>query len=180
MVNEFIKFLKNNYESILSISALIISLINLIYLLYTNKKKLIFQITNYTKAKVNNKNFYMFNVNLINKSRLPISVNEISFFNKAEIYTVIKSPRMLSEKSTTRNKEIIRHQEVHSVKFPINITGLTSEQNFIVMYGPETFQCEKVKIIISTNRGKIKLKINLNDYYLRPDDFTSETSEYYD
>lgn len=95
MVNEFIEFLKNNYESILSISAFIISLINLIYLLSTNKKKLVFQVTNYTKAKVKNKDFYMFNVDLINKSRLPISVNEISFINDAEIYSVIKSPRML-------------------------------------------------------------------------------------
>lgn len=45
------------------------------------------------------------------------------------------------------------------------------------MYGPETIQNKKAKIIISTNRGKIKLKIKLNDYYLSLKDFTNEPSD---
>ena len=36
-----------------------------------------------------------------------------------------------------RNNEIINHQEIHSAKFPINIASLSSEQKFVVMYGPE-------------------------------------------
>jgi len=36
------------------------------------------------------------------------------------------------------------------------------------------------KIIINTNRGKVIQKINLNKYYLLANDFTNETSEYYD
>jgi len=121
----------------------------------------------------------MINIEVINKSRLSISVNEIAFKINGEIYKAIKSPRMLAEKDRKRNNEIIRHQEIHSTKFPININGLSSEQKFIVMYGPEKTN-DIVEVIISTNRGKITQKINLNDYYLTTENFTKETIEYYD
>lgn len=179
-MEKIIEFFKNNFNTILSILAFIISLINLIYLILTNKKNLTFNIRNYTLANVNKKHFYMFNVEFVNKSRLPISINEITILDNKNKYKIIKSPRLLAEKDTKRNKEIIRHQEVHSAKFPINITGLSSKQEFLVMYGPEKIVNEKTKIIINTNRGKIVKKVLLNNYYLEPTKFTEETSEYYD
>jgi len=48
------------------------------------------------------------------------------------------------------------------------------------MYGPEQFENEIIKIVIMTNRGKIKKKINIKKYYLTPEQFMKETSEYYD
>lgn len=90
-----------------------------------------------SEINVNKKHFYMFNVEFVNKSRLPISVNEITIIENENKYKIIKSPRLLAEKDTKRNKEIIRHQEVHSAKFPINIIGLSFNQEFLVMYGPE-------------------------------------------
>ncbi|MGN1374432.1 MAG: hypothetical protein ACI4XK_03935 [Bacilli bacterium] len=116
----------------------------------------------------------------MNKSRLSISINDLLFIDGENSYSIIKSPRLIAEKSTTRNREVIRHQEVHSTKFPINITGLTSEQKFIVMYGAEKFENEIIKIIIMTNRGKIKKKINIKKYYLTPQQFMDDASEYYD
>ena len=162
-MEELILFIKNHYEAILSVLTFIISMINLIYLIFTNKKKIAFKIENYTSADVDSKNFYMFNMEFMNKSRLSISINDLIFVDRTDTYSIIKFPKLLAEKSTTRNKEVIRHQrhqEVHSTKFPINITGLTSEQRFIVMYGPEKFENEKIKIILLTNRGKI----NIRDY----------------
>ena len=179
-MKELVLFTKEHYEAILSVSAFTISVINLIYLIFTNKKRISFKIENYTSAKVNNKKFYMFNMEFINKSRLSISINDLIFIDGKNSYSSIKSPRLLAEKSTTRNKEVIRHQEVHSTKFPINITGLTSEQKFVVLYGPEKFENETLKIIIMTNRGKIKKKINIKKYYLTSDQFMDEASEYYD
>lgn len=179
-MKEVFEFVKSHYSTILSILAFTISLINLIYLLVTNKKKLKINIVNFTIGNVNNKHFYMFNVELINKSRLPISVNEIIIEDSKEKYKFIKSPRMLAEKDRKRNNEIIKHQEIHSAKFPINIAGLSSEQKFIVMYGPEKIENDSSKVIINTNRGKVTKKINLNMYYLQSEDFAKETSEYYD
>lgn len=175
-----IDFLKNNYGILLSVSAFIISLINLIYLLITNKKRLTININNYTFSNVNNRKFYMFNVEFINKSRLPISVNEIIIESNKEKYKIIKSPRMLSEKDRKQNGLVIKHQEIHSAKFPINILGLTSEHKFIVMYGPDRIDETISTIIINTNRGKITKKVLLNNYYVKIDEFTKEASEYYD
>lgn len=179
-MKELLEFVKSHYSAILSISAFIISLINLVYLLITNKKKLKINIINFTIGDVNNKHFYMINVELINKSRLPISINEIIIEDNKEKYKIIKSPRMLAEKDRKRNNEIIKHQEIHSTKFPINIAGLSSEQKFIVMYGPKKLKNDNSKIIISTNRGGLIQKVSLNRYYLQPEDFTKETIEYYD
>lgn len=179
-MKELVLFIKNHYEAILSVLAFTISIINLIYLIFTNKKRISFKIENYTSSKVNNKNFYMFNMEFMNKSRLSISINDLIFIDGENSYSIIKSPRLLAEKSTTRNKEVIRHQEVHSTKFPINITGLTSEQKFIVMYGSEKFENEIIKIIMLTNRCKIKKKINIKKYYLTTEQFMDDASEYYD
>lgn len=55
-------FIKNHYGTILSVFAFIISLINLVYLLITNKKKLKINIANFTIDEVNSKHFYIFNV----------------------------------------------------------------------------------------------------------------------
>lgn len=132
-MKELVLFIKNHYEAILSILAFIISIINLIYLIFTNKKRISFKIENYTSSKVNNKNFYMFNIEFMNKSRLSISINDLIFIDGENSYSIIKSPRLLAEKNTTRNREVIRHQEVHSTKFPINITGLTSKNLLLCM-----------------------------------------------
>lgn len=179
-MKELIEFIRNNYSVILSIAAFTISLINLIYLLITNNKNLQIGCLNFTVGDISNKHFYMFNIELINKSRLPISINEVIIKDSKEKYKMIKSPRLLAEKNVQRNGEIIKHQEVHSAKFPINIAGLSSEQKFMVMYGPQQLKDNPSKIIIGTNRGKITKKINLNQNYLSTKDFTEEASEYSD
>ena len=115
-MKELVLFIKNHYEAILSILAFIISIINLIYLIFTNKKRISFKIENYTSSKVNNKNFYMFNIEFMNKSRLSISINDLIFIDGENSYSIIKSPRLLAEKNTTRNMELIRRiytREIH-------------------------------------------------------------------
>ena len=98
-MKELVLFIKNHYEAILSILAFIISIINLIYLIFTNKKRISFKIENYTSSKVNNKNFYMFNIEFMNKSRLSISINDLIFIDGENSYSIIKSPRLLAEKN---------------------------------------------------------------------------------
>lgn len=94
-MGKLIDFIKNYYSPILSVVAIIISLINFVYLVITNKKKLKININNFTIGNVNDKNFYIFNMELINKSRLSISVNEIIIEANKEKYKIIKSPRIL-------------------------------------------------------------------------------------
>lgn len=179
-MDTILNFIKNNYSSILSIIAILISLINLVYLIINNKKNLKFEIDTFTIGDVNKKKFYMFNVNFINKSRLPIAINQIILTDNNINYFMIKSPRKLTEKESKRNNIVTAHHEVHSAKFPINILGLTSLQQFIVMYGPESLPNENITMTLCTNRGKINYKIKLQDYFIDANDFCKETSEYYD
>lgn len=178
-MKEVIDFIVKNLSIIISVIALIISIINLIYLLMTNKKRFNLTIENYSQGKVDNKDFYFFNVILSNKSRLPIAINEISLVEQEEIYTFIKSPRLLLEGQTTRGKEVLKRKEIYSSKFPLNINGLCSEQFFLVMYGPKDFNSKKVKIIINTSRGKVKRKIiNFKKYFIQSDNFFKELKSY--
>lgn len=173
-----IDFILDNLSIIISMLALMISIINIIYLVLTNKKKLQFEINNYSSGKVNNKNYYFFDVEIINKSRLPISVNEITIESNKQNYTFIKASRLLLKGETKKGKEVTDRYEIHSIKFPININGLCSEQEFIVMYGPNEFN-DNVKITLKTSRGKIKKKIK-NMCSLKIDDntFFEELSKY--
>ena len=47
------------------------------------------------------------------------------------------------------------------------------------MFGPKKISNKKCIIIISSNRSKIKKKLDLNKYYLDSKTFRDETSEYY-
>ncbi len=94
---DIINFIINNIGIIISMSAFVLSIINFIYIIITNKKRLTFKVDNYTYGNVDGKKFYFFNVEFCNCSRLPIAINEIDFKQNKEIYHVIKSKRLLME-----------------------------------------------------------------------------------
>lgn len=178
-MKEVLDFIVKNLSIIISIIALIISITNLIYLIITNKKKIVLKIDNYTKREVHDKEFYFFNVTITNKSRLPIAINEITINYKKENYSFVKSPRLLLEGQTTRGEEVIRRKEIYSSRFPININGLCSEQMFLVMYGPQEFKNEKIKINVKTSRGQVKKRLkNFNNYFIESDLFFKELRNY--
>ena len=178
-MQEFIEFLVNNISIIISAIALIISIINLISNIKSNWKKLDIGMNNYTHSLVDDKEFYIFNIELINKSRLPISISEMIIeINKKE-YKINKAPKLLAERDRKRGKEIIRHAEVHSVAFPINLQGLSSQQAFIVMNGPKSIDDKKNKVIINTNRGKIVKHIEFGNYSQNTKCFIDYNEDYY-
>ena len=178
-MKEVLDFIVKNLSIIISFIALIISITNLIYLIITNKKKIVLKIDNYTKGKVDDNEFYFFNVTITNKSRLPIAINEITINYKNENYSFIKSPRLILEGQTTRGKEVIRRKEIYSIRFPININGLCSEQMFLVMYEPQEFRNEKVKIKVKTSRGQVKKKFKkFDNYFIESDLFFKELRNY--
>ncbi len=172
-------FIVKNLSIIISIIALIVSMTNLIYLIITNKKNIHLKIDNYTKGNVHDKEFYFFNVTITNKSRLSIAINEITINYRRKSYSFLKSPRLLFEGQTMRGKEIIRKKEIYSIKFPININGLCSEQMFLVMRGPQDFENGKVKINVKTSRGQVKRRLkNFDTYFIKSDVFFKELGNY--
>lgn len=173
-------FIVKNLSIIISIIALIVSMTNLIYLIITNKKHIHLKIDSYTKDNVHDKEFYFFNVTITNKSRLSIAINEITINYKRKNYLFLKSPRLLFESQTTRGKEIIRKKEIYSIKFPININGLCSEQMFLVMRsGPQDFENGKVKINVKTSRGQVKIRLkDFDTYFIKSKAFFKELGNY--
>lgn len=178
-MERILDFIIENIEIVISTFALIISIFNLGYLLFTNNKKLGLEIENFSSGKSDNKDFYFFNISITNKSRLPISINELSIKNDKQVYIFIKSPRLLLEGQTTRGKEIIRKKEIYSVKFPITISGLCSEQFFAVIYGPKVFSNKTSIFTMKTSRGKIKKKIkHLLNKYINSKEFFDDIKNY--
>lgn len=177
VINIF-NFITMHIELVLSMIALIISLTDLIYLIYTNFKRLDINVIYYSRLYIHGKNYYMINIEFINKSRQPIAVNEIVIKYENSDYKIIKSPRLLLEKNRTKGKVLTDYKELSSAKFPINLAGLSSEQKFVVMYGPDSLENTTSKISLSTNRGKISNKLNLKDYYVSIDDFKKDALEY--
>ncbi|MBO5474932.1 MAG: hypothetical protein J5982_00325 [Bacilli bacterium] len=177
-MNKFICFIYNNREIItilISFLALAISIITLISNYKMNKKNLKMVINNFTSAMIENGNFYIFNIDFINKSRLPISINEISIDNE---FTFIKSPRKLIEGQTTKNKTITSEYDLKSTSFPINMLGLESKNVFLVVYGPTNLNVNKYKFHIKTNRGEVVQKIKLCNYNIDGNTFFEEANNY--
>ncbi len=169
-----------NYVSInfLSIIALGVSIFNLIYYLIKNKKKLDIVVNCYTTGYVNEKVFYMYDVNFINRSQLSISINGLKINDNKKDYYIIKSPRKLFESNSKINNQIINYKEINSVTFPINLQGFESSHNFIIMYGPDKFENDIQKVIISTSRGNIKKKINLGIKHITTEEFMQNEKFY--
>lgn len=174
-----LNFIIENPSIIISILALVLSLINFIYLIITNMKRVELIIDSFSKGKVDNKIYYFFNITITNKSRLPIAINEISIKTNQENFTFFKSPRLLCESQVTRGKEVIRRKEIYSAKFPLNINGLCSEQFFLMLYAPEEINNEENKMIVKTSRGKTEINIKkLDNYFIEDNNFFEELRNY--
>lgn len=163
------------FSLVTSIVAIILSIINLVYLIITNNKKLDFNIRNYTYTKISTSDksfFYLFNVEFINKSRQPISITNMKFIDGDKIYYIDLEQQRVADKSKTRGQEIIERRNLDSAEFPINLTSLTATRKILIMHGDDNFQNEEIKVVISTNRGKIYKKLSINEKHSSISDFT--------
>ena len=176
-MSEVMSFISNN---LLAILALLISLFNVGYYLLSNKKKIELNINCYTIGKVDDKSFYMYDVDFINKSSLSISINGIKIVDNKEEYLIINSPRKLFEKMTKVGKNITDMQKIFSTSFPINLQGFLSVHSFIIMYGPNEFVDKMQTVVISTSRGKIIKKINIAEKFISSQEFMNKEKHYSD
>lgn len=70
--------MKIEFGDIIAILALIISIINLIIYFVNNKKKIEINLNTYRFTKLPKGYFYIFNVQIVNKSRTPIAIKGIN------------------------------------------------------------------------------------------------------
>lgn len=163
---------------VLSIISLFLSMINLIYLFVTNRKNLDMIINSYTILHLNDRIYFIFNIELINKSRLPISINEMVIENDNNKYKISKTPNIFMKAKVTSGDIISDRKNASTAIFPINLSGLTSIQKFIFMYGDNDKKLNDINVVINTNRGKIVKEVNFNSCYLKINDFCKEMEKY--
>lgn len=145
-----------NWNLIISIAALVLSLSSWVYILITNRKKVNLVVDRYIDTYVHPKCIYTFFVIIENCSRLPISISKISICSgKSEFPFETLSKRVLAQRETQGSK-VIRENEIYSCKFPLNLPSLSSSREFLrleIQGGNPLSFSKPVTFVFYTNRG---------------------------
>lgn len=143
--------------TVISIIALIISIINLFFYLIRYRKNIELIINTSRVARLENGYFYIYHIQIINNSKIPISIKGMS----CNGCNVPSKPYLVSENTKRRGKEIIYHEEIKTIEFPVNLDGLQGYSGYIEFKNKENLSLEDIRYTIYTNRGTIKeAKIN--------------------
>lgn len=145
----------------ISALALLVSALTAAYTYLINRRKIDLSVINYRKMK---KDYYIFNIEILNGSRLPIPISEMSANINKKKYAFDKVPR-----KTTATRS--------SAAFPINIDGLSAKQCFLIL------RCEDevptvFRIKFCTNRGAINYVARLDVSCKSEDAFIKDVKNY--
>lgn len=145
---------------VIAIISILLSLINFISLLISRHKKLEINLISYRIVKLKDFYFHQFQVQILNKSQLAISIKSISC-NK--IYSP-RVPYLVKEesfKNSSGNKEYIKTM---TFSFPINLSSLEGTSGYLEFKSKDQINIDTLKLNVFTNRGKIsKVKVNIKN-----------------
>ena len=145
---------------IMSTISLSISFINLGVFLISRRKKIEINLISYRIVKIKSFYIHQFNVQILNKSQLPISIANINCNN----ISCPKTPHLIKEESyttITKEKEYIKTM---TFNFPINLSSLEGVSGFLEFKSKEVFDISNLNFKIPTNRGLIKdIEVNVSD-----------------
>lgn len=136
----------------ISMIALIISIIDLILNFIRYLKKIEIVINTCRISKINNTYFYICNIQIINFSKIPISIKGISC-NESNVPS---KPYLVAEYTRRQGNEIINHEEVKTFDFPINLDNLQGKSGYIEFRINNKVDLKDINFILYTNRGTIK------------------------
>lgn len=155
----------------------IISIINLIYIVYTDKKKIKLLLNEYTVIKIKNESYYMFNLFCNNESKHPIAVSSIKIFSRNKEYIIQTTPRRLMSCEEKKGDEIYSRKELYSSIFPYNL-GSFSSGLMLCLLKTEDKLSEEIALEIYTNRGKIKQKVVLKSKEICFEKFDKDLADF--
>lgn len=164
MFDYFISLSNSDKFSLISLAiaviSILLSLINFIALLISKHKKLEINLVSYRIVKLKDFYFHQFQVQILNKSQLAISIKSISY---NDIYSP-RTPYLVKEetfKNSLGNKEYIKTMTFH---FPINLSSLEGTSGYLEFKSKNQINIETLKLNVFTNRGKLsKVKVNINN-----------------
>lgn len=164
MFDYFISLSDSDKFSLISLAiaiiSILLSLINFVILLISRHKRLEINLVSYRIVKLKDFYFHQFQVQILNKSQLPISIKGISYNN---IYSP-RAPYLVKEetfKNSLGNKEYIKTM---TFPFPINLSSLEGTSGYLEFKSKDQININSLRLNVFTNRGKLaKVKVNINN-----------------
>lgn len=131
------------------------------YTLFLQRKKLSLSI-HYYSYKNNSLIMYL---SFTNHSHLPISISSISIVHNDICYPCAYIPTKVIDRTHRIGKEIVSHQEILSIQFPVSLLSLAGTSGYL-HFGklPDTYPTDPttVTLEVSASRGKAKrMKLSL-------------------
>lgn len=154
-LTNIIIFIKYHIAIIISGISLLLSLYNLFYSIFVNRKKINIEFLTYRIVKIKESYIYQFKVSFTNCSRLPISITNISINNN--IFCAYGPHLIKVEKIPLVAKES-RIEETRTIQFPINLSQLEGKTGYLEFKLPNKLDIEDIILNIFTNRGKLENK----------------------
>lgn len=153
---------KENITLLLSILGAVGSASAWLHTLIKSRKRFDMKINGYRT----NPHGILLHVEFVNKSTLPLSINDISIYNSRE-YPTKHIPEKVLERTHRVGHKIQSHKEYYSMSFPINLPSLCGTAGYLYFSsGEEIFPqlSNTATLIIRTNRGqKVKRKLPLGN-----------------
>ena len=151
--------MKIEFGDIIAILALIISIINLIIYFINNKKKIEINLNTYRFTKLPKGYFYIFNVQIVNKSRTPIAIKGVNC-NGSDNPPI---PYLVKENTRKSGKEILSYEKYMTMEFPVNLNSLEGKSGYLEFKSDVELKLEDLMFSIYTNRGTIEnLHLNID------------------
>ena len=138
---------------VVAILSALLSLTNFVILLISRHKKLEINLISYIIVKLKDFYFHQFQVQILNKSQLPISIKSISCNN---IYSP-RVPYLVKEesfKNSSGNKEYLKTM---TFSFPINLSSFKGVSGYLEFKSKDKIDLNSLEFDVFSNRG------NLND-----------------
>ena len=94
-------------------------------------------------------------ISFTNHSRLPISITNISLWNRDVLYSCVHTPEIVQFVNRTINGKETYQEAIHSISLPINLPSLSGTSGFVYFLFPqENFEVssKSLTVELSTNR----------------------------
>lgn len=154
---------QENIALLLSVLSFCGTLGTWVYNFLKSRKRLVIETNGYS----NDQHGLLLHMSFVNKSTLPVCINEIAVATTAKEYVCDKISQVVMETTHSVGKTVRSHQEYYSLDFPINLDPLCGKSGYIFFSSDQgnfpQFSNE-VNVIIRTNRGRaIRTKLPLQN-----------------
>lgn len=153
-----IHFTKENITFILALIGSLGTIVNWLRLFIVNNKNFNIRPVAY-RSKDNITLFYLL---FENKSRMPISITELSVQINGVYYPCRYLPEIVTSSHRTIGKEIVSSHDYFNIAFPVQLGALGATSGYVLFILPKDIQMPDSKtltFLVTSNRGKAVEKI---------------------